>query len=228
MSQRQLNHFPNLRHLFATAADVIVADVVQLFFVLTLHRFALAVHHRVGCHNAVRRGVGFDHLELHRVHGAAHQKQVPLLHRSVGLQKVRLEVHIEEIAGDALDGVVQRQNMHALTVWHVAARSHRHHVRQTHAEILADRLVHAHVGVVARLVGEHDAHSVLSLLSLDKDGVTAKQLELLHLGGREGDHRVVVVRHVVHDQSVGGPLFSGTEDGVFHVFVFDHFLKCIH
>lgn len=32
------------------------------------------------------------------------------------LEEVRLEVHVEDVAAEALDGVVERQNVHALSV----------------------------------------------------------------------------------------------------------------
>ena len=54
-------------------------------------------------------------------------------------------------------------------------------------------LVHADVGILASIVGQHDAHRVLPLLALDEDCVAPVKLELLHLRSRERYHRVVVV-----------------------------------
>ena len=41
MAQRQLDELADLRHLLAHAADVVVADLVELLLVLALDRLAL-------------------------------------------------------------------------------------------------------------------------------------------------------------------------------------------
>ena len=51
-----------------------------------------------------------------------------------------LEVDVEEVPGDALDGVVHGEDVHALAVRHVRARGDGDHVAQLHPEVLADAL----------------------------------------------------------------------------------------
>ena len=43
---------------------------------------------------------------------------------------------------------------------------HRHDVAEAHAQVLAHHLVDADLGLVDRVVGEHDAHRVAALLAL--------------------------------------------------------------
>jgi hypothetical protein len=62
-----------------------------------------------------------DSLELHGVHRGPDQEEVALLHRAVGLQEVQLEVHVEEVPGHALDGVVQGEDVDALPAFDIAA-----------------------------------------------------------------------------------------------------------
>mmetsp|Transcript_30444 Transcript_30444/g.64131 ORF Transcript_30444/g.64131 Transcript_30444/m.64131 type:complete len:464 (+) Transcript_30444:1281-2672(+) len=221
--QRQLDHLPDLGHLLPAAAHVVVAHVVQLLLVLALDGLSLAVDDRVGRHDAVGRRVRLDHLELDGVHRRADQEQVALLDGAVGLQEVRLEVHVEEVARHALDGVVQGQDVDALPVGDVAAVGHGDDVGEADAQVLADDFVHADAGVVARLVGQDDAHGVAPFLALDEDGVAAEEGQLFHFGGGQRDHGVVVVGGVVDEEAVGRPLLA--EEGVFHVgvFCFYHF-----
>jgi hypothetical protein len=99
----------------------------------------------VGCHDADLPGhalarIDLHHLELHGVHGLAHQEEVPLLHRPVRLCEVGLQVHLEQVAGDALDGVVKRQHVDALGVGHVLGLVHRHDVAEAHTQVLAHDL----------------------------------------------------------------------------------------
>mmetsp|Transcript_1537 Transcript_1537/g.3370 ORF Transcript_1537/g.3370 Transcript_1537/m.3370 type:complete len:200 (+) Transcript_1537:2059-2658(+) len=170
---------------------------------------------RVWRHDAVRGGVRLDHLELHRVHRAPHEEEVALLHGAVGLEEVRLEVHVEQVPRHALDGVVDGEDVHALPVRDVPARRDRDHVGEAHAQVLAHNLVHPHAGAVARLVGQDDAHGVPPLLPLDQDRVAAEEGQLLHLRRAQGYDRVVVVRGVVHHEAVGRPLLA--QDGLLHV-----------
>ena len=47
---------------------------------------------------------------------------------------------VEEVPGDALDGVVQRQHVDALPVGHVPTGVHGHDVAQAHAQVLSHHL----------------------------------------------------------------------------------------
>mmetsp|Transcript_37429 Transcript_37429/g.76302 ORF Transcript_37429/g.76302 Transcript_37429/m.76302 type:complete len:501 (-) Transcript_37429:109-1611(-) len=218
MAQRQFNHLTDLRHLLPATTDIVVSHVIQLLLVLPLDGLALAVDDRVGSHNTVGGRVRLHHLELHGMHGTSHKEKVTLLHRAVRLQEVRLQVHVEEVSRNTLDGVVQGEDVDPLPVRHVPAGGDCHDVREADAQVLAHHLVHAHVGVVAALVSEDDADGVAPLLALEEDGVAAEELELLHLGGAEGYDRVVVIGGVVDDEAVGGALLA--KDGVLHVGIF--------
>ena len=62
VAQRQLDELADLRHLLAHAADVVVADLVELLLVLALDRLALAKDLGVGRDDAVLGRVGLDDL----------------------------------------------------------------------------------------------------------------------------------------------------------------------
>mmetsp|Transcript_17930 Transcript_17930/g.32454 ORF Transcript_17930/g.32454 Transcript_17930/m.32454 type:complete len:503 (-) Transcript_17930:149-1657(-) len=218
VAEGQLDHLANLGHLLATSPHVVISHVVGLLLVLALHGFALAVDDGVGRDNTVWSRVGFHHLELDGMHRRPNQKEIALFDGTVSLQKVRLEVHVKEVPGHALDGVIQREDVDTFPVRDIPAIRHGDDVRESDAQILTYDLVHSHTGIVARFVGQNDAYRVLPLFSLDEDGITAEEGELLHLGWGEGDDGVVVVRGIVHHEAVRGALFA--EDGIFHVGVF--------
>ena len=67
---------------------------------LSLDGLPLAVNHSFGCDDAVRRRVGLDHPELDRAHPFPAQEDVALANRPVRLQKVRLQVHLEDVPAD--------------------------------------------------------------------------------------------------------------------------------
>mmetsp|Transcript_3034 Transcript_3034/g.7689 ORF Transcript_3034/g.7689 Transcript_3034/m.7689 type:complete len:505 (+) Transcript_3034:1102-2616(+) len=218
VAEGEFDHLANLGHLLAASPHVVVPDVVHLLLVLAFHGLSLAVDDGVRGHDAVGGGIRLHDLEFDGVHGRADQEQVSLFHGTVRLQKVRLEVDVEQVAGHALDGIVQWEDVHALPVRDVPTIRHGDDVGESHAEIFAHDLVHSDGGVVAGLVGEDDADRIAALLSLDEDRVAAEEGELLHFGGGEGDDGVVVVRGIVDDEAVGRPLLA--QDGVFHVGVF--------
>lgn len=64
-------------------------------------------------------------------------------------------------------------------------------------------LVHADVAVLSVVIREDDAHRVFALLALQQDGITAEELELLHLGLAQAHHAVVVVGGIVDNKAVG-------------------------
>lgn len=63
--------------------------------------------------------------------------------------------------------------------------------------------VDADLGVLDTVVSEDNQHSVTTLLSLNKNHISTEELQLLHGGGGEGEHRVVVVGGIVDNQFVG-------------------------
>ena len=117
------------------------------------------------------------------MHGSTDKEEVALLHRAVCPKEVGLEVNIEEVAGNTLDGVVEGKDVDALAVRDVTARGYSNNIGEADAEVLSDDLVHTDVGVVAGLVGQDDADGITALLALDEDGVATEELKFLHLGG---------------------------------------------
>ena len=124
VAQGQLNQLANLRELLAAAADVVVADVVHLLFILAVDGVALAVNDGVWRDDAARLRVGLDHLELDLAHATFAGEEVALVDGAVGLHEVRLQEHLEQVARDALDGVVDGEPVNTLAVLDVLARVH--------------------------------------------------------------------------------------------------------
>merc|ERR1719313_3115975 len=143
-----------------------------------------------------------DHFELDRTESAANKEQVASAHWTVGLKEVWLQVRLEKIACDTFDCVVHGENVDTLTVWHITAGMDRDDVAKTNTQVLTHDLVQPDFLVVKVLVCQHDTHSVLALLTLQKDVVAAEEIELLHLRLGQGDHRIVIVECFLDDESV--------------------------
>ena len=77
-------------------------------------------------------------------------------------------------------------------------------------------LVHADLGHFARIVSEHDADSVLTLLALDLHSVAAEQRQLLHRVQMQRHHAVVVIDCIVYDEAVGILLLHHWRCGTVH------------
>jgi len=56
--------------------------------------------HGVWSYDAVWRWICLNHLELHRSHTASHQEYVTFVKWPVCLEKVRLQVHIEQVSAN--------------------------------------------------------------------------------------------------------------------------------
>lgn len=120
-TRTQQQAFFKIYHLLAHAADVVVPDIVEPLLVLAPDRLPLTEDLRVRCHDRIRGRVGLHHFKLDRAHPSADQEGVSLADGPVGLQEVRLEERIEEIARDALDGVVDGEDVDLLAVLDVGA-----------------------------------------------------------------------------------------------------------
>mmetsp|Transcript_2893 Transcript_2893/g.6566 ORF Transcript_2893/g.6566 Transcript_2893/m.6566 type:complete len:307 (+) Transcript_2893:1305-2225(+) len=146
--QGELDHLTNLTHRLLAASDVIVSDIVQPLLILALHWFALAMDYGVWCHNNEFARIHSNHLELHGTEATAHEEKVPLTGGAVGLQVVGLQVSVEEVACETLDGVVQREDVDALSVWHVSACMDGDDVAQADSKIFPHHLVHADLAII--------------------------------------------------------------------------------
>mmetsp|Transcript_775 Transcript_775/g.1375 ORF Transcript_775/g.1375 Transcript_775/m.1375 type:complete len:266 (+) Transcript_775:1944-2741(+) len=204
MTKGKLNKLANLRHLLAHATNIIVSDFRKLIFVLLVKRLALAEYLRVGCDNAVLSGVRLDNLEFHGAHATTDHKDVSLAHWAVCLQEVGFEINIEQVATDALDRMLERQHVNTLAVLDVGALVDRYNVSEANTQVGTHHLVHTDLRLLTGVVSEHDAHGVFALLPLDQHGVSTEELELLHGLEVEGDHGIVIIHALVHDQAVGG------------------------
>jgi hypothetical protein len=69
----------------------------------------------------------------------------------------------------------------------------RDYVTVLDAQVVADHAVDASASVVEVVVGQDDEDRVLSLLSLDQDGVSSEELQGFHGLVGESDDRVVVI-----------------------------------
>lgn len=56
------------------------------------------------------------------------------------------------------------------------------------------------------IVGQNDAHGFFTFFALEQNGVSTEELKLVHLGLRQGDHRVIIIGGLFNDEAIG-PLF---------------------
>mmetsp|Transcript_34194 Transcript_34194/g.79892 ORF Transcript_34194/g.79892 Transcript_34194/m.79892 type:complete len:235 (+) Transcript_34194:493-1197(+) len=209
MSQRQLDHLSDLGHGFLASTNVIIAHVIQALLIFTLHRLTLAVDDCVWSANDELTWVHTNYLELHRPEASADKEGVALPCWSICLQVVWLQICLEQVASDAFHGVVEGQNVDALSVGHITTSMHGDDVAQANAQVLPHNLVHANLLIIKVVISKHNANCVLALLALQQHVVASEEIQLLHLRLREGDHGVVIVERLLHDQAVWRTLLLG-------------------
>eukprot|EP00162_Nutomonas_longa_P010249 comp19803_c0_seq1/m.38279 comp19803_c0_seq1/g.38279 ORF comp19803_c0_seq1/g.38279 comp19803_c0_seq1/m.38279 type:complete len:345 (+) comp19803_c0_seq1:1442-2476(+) len=202
MAQRKLHQLADLRKLLAHTTNVVVANIVKALLVLALDRVALAVDHCLRGNNAVLWRIRLDDLELNSTHAAAHQEQIALSDRSVCLEKVRLEICLKQVAGDAFNRVVDGQDMDSVSILDVRALVDADNVSESHSEICAHHPVHSHAIVLRVLVRQHNTDRVLALLSLDQHRVAAENAQGFHRCIAQRNHTVVVLGRLVHNQTI--------------------------
>ena len=81
-------------------------------------------------------------------------------------------------------------------VFDIGARLNGDHVTMLDPEVVADNAVNPGAPIVELFISKHDEDSIAPLLSADKDGVAAEELEILHGSLGQGNDRVVIVRGI--------------------------------
>jgi hypothetical protein len=170
------------------------------------HKLTLAVNVSIRRNDADLTGVDLNDLELDGVHGLSHKEHVALLDGPVSLAKVGLKVNLKEVAGHTLDGVVDGEDVDALSVRDILGLVDGNDITKANPEVLADALVHPHGVGVYRVVTQHYADSLLTTLTLDGDGTTVEELELGHPSAVDLDDAVIIVGRLVDNQAVRGAL----------------------
>ncbi|RJE16898.1 hypothetical protein PHISCL_10765, partial [Aspergillus sclerotialis] len=74
------------------------------------------------CHNAIFRGVNFDHFELDLSHTGSDRKEISLSDGPVGFAEVGSEEDIEERPGQTLNGICDRKDSDAFRIFDVRTR----------------------------------------------------------------------------------------------------------
>jgi hypothetical protein len=122
--------------------------------------------------------------------------------RKLTLKEVRLEVDLEQVPAEALDRVVEGEDVHALAVLDVVALVDVHKVAELDADVVARDLVELDLALLDGVVGEHDQHRVAPLLAAHDDRVAAEERERLHRRRVQRRDAVVVRARLVHEQPV--------------------------
>mmetsp|Transcript_150964 Transcript_150964/g.277285 ORF Transcript_150964/g.277285 Transcript_150964/m.277285 type:complete len:205 (+) Transcript_150964:1921-2535(+) len=146
--------------------------------------------------------------ELDRTEASAHKEQITSTARPVSFEEVGLQVCLKEVSCDALNCIVQRQDMDTLAVGHIATSMDRDNISKTHAKILSHDLVQSHLLVIEVVICKHNANRVLALFAFDQYVVSAEEVQLLHFCLGERDYRIVIVESLLNDEAVWRPLLG--------------------
>lgn len=172
MSQWKLDHFSDLSHLFAAATDIVVADFVEFFFVFAFDRFTFGVHHRRGSYDTEFGGLTGHHFEFYGFEASSDNEKVILLQRTVGVSKVRDKERLSNVARDAFNGVLHRENVDLSKVGNIRSAFDDHDVAETASQVGSDTLVHGDLAVLELVVGQGDTQGFFAFFATDQDGVS--------------------------------------------------------
>ena len=84
-------------------------------------------------------------------------------------------------------------------IFDIRARVNRNDITMLDTKVVADDTVETGAAIIKIVIGENDQDGILSLLSTDKNGITAEELKGLHCVVGKGDNGVVIV------DSIGNP-----------------------
>lgn len=81
------------------------------------------------------------------------------------LEEVRLEVHVEDVAAEALDGVVERQNVHTLSVLDVQALMYVYEITELDTQVVTGDFVHLDLALLDVVGAQTDENGISPLLT---------------------------------------------------------------
>merc|ERR1712212_1215018 len=133
----KLHHLLEGGELLSATSNVVVANGVQgILLVLALDWLSLAMDHSVRGDNAVWRGISLNHLELDSPHASSDDEVVPLVDWPVRLKEVGLQVHLKPVPCQALNTVINGQDVDPLAVLHVRTALDCNDVAQPHPQVV--------------------------------------------------------------------------------------------
>ena len=192
MSERKLDHFSDGCHLLSTASNIVVADIVEFFLVFSIDGLSFSIEHGVGCNDTEFLGFSGDNLELDGLEVAPDDEKVSLFDGAVGVLEVGDQVGFGEVTGNALNGVLEREDVDLGQIGDVSCRFDLHNIAQTDSEVFADGFVHSDFSLLELGIDQGNHKGFFSLLALDEDGVSLEDFELIHFGLAELDGGVLV------------------------------------
>lgn len=176
-------------------------------FILTLNWLTFVEDQSLVADDAPLWGVDIDNLEFDGLSSELGGEAVSLSYGTVGLLEVGHEDILSDVSADSLDGVAEGQNVDLDSVRDISQRLDLAVVAHTAADVLSNTLVSSDfaVGLLGVLRCDDSADGLSSLLSLEADGLTIKDLQFVHLSGGELTEGVVVnvLRDLLHGELVG-------------------------
>ena len=109
-------------------------------------------------------------------HTTTNDENVSLVNGAIGLQEIRLKVHIKEVTSKALHSVINRKNMNPLAVFDIRARSNRYHISQSNPKVVTNNPIHSDFFIRNSIIRKDNANSFLPLLALENNRISLEEL----------------------------------------------------
>lgn len=150
---------------------------------VTRKKTRTSVNHGVLGNDTEFRRVCLDDLEFHCPHSSANKESVSFADGSVGwedgklifrkstsegictFEEIGFEVDIENIAAEALDGVIEGQDVYALAVFDVKTLVDVDEIAELDSQVVTSDLVHLDSTFLNIVGAQTDQHCIASLLS---------------------------------------------------------------
>jgi hypothetical protein len=187
MSQRKFNHFSDQCHLFSAASDIIVSNLIELFFVFSVDGFSFSKKHGVRSHDTEILWLSCNNLELNWLEVSSDNKEITLLYWSVCVLEVWDQVCFGEVASDSFNSVLEWENVNFSKIGDFSCSSDLDNVTKSDSEIFSDGFVHSDFSLFEFIIDEGDNESLFSFFALDQDGVAFEDFEFGHFGLRKLD-----------------------------------------
>ena len=105
MSEGKLDHLSDGSHLLSASTNIIISNVIKLFFILAIDGLSLSIEHGVGCNDSVFFGFSCHNFELYGLEVASDEEKVAFLDGAVSILEIWDEICFGEITSNAFNSV---------------------------------------------------------------------------------------------------------------------------
>ena len=167
MSEGKFDHFSDQGHLFSTASNIVITNLIEFFLIFSVDWFSFCEKHCVWSDNTELFWLSSYNFKLHWFKVSSYYKKISFFDWSVSIFKVRNQISFSQITSNSLNCVLNWKNVNFSKVWDLSSRSDLNNITQSDSEIFSHCFVHSNFSFFKFIINQCNNKSLFSLFSFN-------------------------------------------------------------